>query len=334
MASGLSLTTRFALIAVFAMAGFAIQMMYSIFWGWACVFVAVLLGLVRKESNEPSISHESEWTNVTMDEFQAAGDLLKKTDRWRSKTSAFSCGGCALGAAVILGVVLVASILGAFADVDVTEDLVTRPVTQGGSVALVFAIDALTLILPVWIFGGAAAWEPPDMRKKINQLTHIYEGLSRVPDLQWQPSMLVAKTNGGSVPLDCRLTAKLRDSDPNFIGIQMQTSLNYVQGTAYPYTYAVLIAKPEFCLIEKAKQVVDMPPEGGFGGGRLGDANEQKEAIYPRFEGVIVELDTEKDVEIAVVRQGTGGGGYRTSEERALNVVRIGLRLASNILKL
>jgi hypothetical protein len=128
---------------------------------------------------------------------------------------------------------------------------------------------------------------------------------------------------------------KIKDTAPDFMGIQIQTSLNDVQGRKYPYTYCVLIARPAFNLIEKATKVVEMPPEGGSMVGFLGlfaDANDKKEAVFPRFEGSLVELKEEGEVDIAVVRQRTGGKGYTTFPDQAAAVFAAAYSLAKRVL--
>ncbi len=144
---------------------------------------------------------------------------------------------------------------------------------------------------------------------------------------------MVGTTAQGSVPVDCKLMIKFRDSDKNFMGIQVQTTLNSVQGTKYPYTYCVLIAKPEFGIREKIKQFIETPPPGGFSVGLFGDSNAKKEAKFARYRGCVIESKTEKDVQIVVVRQNTSGTGYRTSPEQAAVVFGAAHSLAVRVLQ-
>jgi hypothetical protein len=247
-----------------------------------------------------------------------------------------SAAGCGLVLVVVIGVVFLAAMLGSAVDRGI-PGASAEPIAQGGSVFLLVVIDGLTMLLPLWLFGRVSTWQPPNLAMRLSQLWSIHLAASSDPKLEFQPSLQIAKTQDGSVPIDVRLMVKIKASDPNFMGIQVQTSLNDVQSREYPYTYCVLIAKPEFGLVEKAKRVVELPPEGGFTVGFLGlfaDANEKKEAVFPKLDGAVVELKREGDMEIAVVRQGTGGNGYTTSSEQAYQVFLVARGLAQSVLGL
>ena len=334
-AKGLSVGARLMWIGLLALFGVALQLLVSPAVGWVFVLVAVLLSIARSVSNQPAVIRASEWQNVTMAEVEAALALLSTGDRVKRSAGSYSCtsaAGC-LGAVFLLVCVAVAAItLAGVADQGVSDSRLFDPVSRGGSLAFVFAADALTLFVPMWIFGRVKTWEPPHMRLRLGQLMHIYKVVSTNPKLDFQPSLQVAKTDKGSVPIDCKLMVKVKDTDPGFMGIQVQTSLNDVQGKKHPYTYCVLIAKPEFGLVRKAKQVVEMPPEGGFRVGYFADSNEKKERKFARFQGALVELKKEGDVEIAVVRQKTSGTGYKTSPDQAMAVFSAAYQLAQGVL--
>lgn len=340
IASNMPLNARLSLIGVLAVIGFGLQIMVSILLGWIFVFTAVLMGLLRGKSNEPEMITGGEWKNVTMEELQKADLLMNRAERLKNESgvmSSTSSGGCVIGCLTLLGLGFVAAMLFTFADgsLDPTQWSLA-PVAQGGSLGAVFLIDALTLVVPMWLFGNISTWQPPNFKMKLDQLMFIYRTASQSPELDFQPSLLVAKAGEGSVPMDCKLMVKIKDTDPAFMGIQVQTTINKIQGSSYPYTYCVLIAKPEFDLIRKARTVVEMPPSGGFSVGLFGviggDANEKKEAKFPRFGGAVVELKREGDVEIAVIRQSTKGTGYKTDPAQALAVFGAALALAKGIL--
>lgn len=334
-AKGLAVRKRFWWIAGLAVLGVLIQLFASVFVGWVLVLIAVLLGVTRSVTNKPSSVRGGDWQNVTMAEVEEARELLAANDQARRAAGKWSCASAAgcFGAVVLLVCVgFVALVLLGVADQGVSERSAFLPVSQGGSVALLFVIDALTLFVPMWLFGGIKAWEPPHMRMRLEQLTHIQNALSSDARLEFQPSLQVAKTSGGSVPTDCKLMIKVKDAGPSFMGIQVQTSLNDVQGTKHPYTYCVLIARPEFGLTAKVKQAVEAPPRGGFMTGLFSDSNAKKEAKFARYADALVETKTQDDVDIAVVRQNTSGTGYKTSPDQALRVVNAALKLAFEVL--
>lgn len=336
IANNMPVNTRLSWIAALAVVGFGFQLLASVFLGWLFVFTAVLLGLMRGKSNEPQSITGGDWQNVTMEELQKADQLMKKAEDLQQKSGTFTGAGCALGCLTLLGLGFVAVLIFEFADGGLQADWRFGPVAQGGSLGAIFVVDALTLLVPMWLSGNLSTWQPPNFRMKLDQLMYIYGTVSQSPGYDFQPSLLVAKSGEGSVPLDCKLMVKFKDTDPNFMGIQVQTTVNKVQSSSYPYTYCVLIAKPEFGLIRKAEQVVEMPPPGGFSVGLFGiiggDANERKEAGFARFMDAVVELKREGDVEIAVVRQSTKGTGYKTDPSEALAVFGVAQALAKALI--
>jgi hypothetical protein len=295
-----------------------------------------MLGAVGSASNDPGSALKYEWKNVTVEEFEQAAALLEKTRRWKRGLGAFSAGSCAGSAVlgtVIVGLALVTAVIYSVADQSVDSQALLSPVARGGSLAVLFAIDSMTLMVPLWFFGRIKAWEPPDLRLRIEQLMHIYNSASANLHLQWQPSLRLALTPEGPVPSECRLMAKFVDADADFLGIQVQTSINPVQGRSYPYTYCVLIARPPFQLQEKAKRFIQLPPPGGFPAGWLADSNEKKETKFARYEDKLIELKSEGEVDIAVVRQNTKGTGYKTSPRQAMAVFSMAYRLAAEVLR-
>jgi len=334
-AKGMSLGSRFAWIALLAATGVALQLFLSPVIGWLLVLFAVLMSVTRGVSNKPAALHGGDWQNVTIAELEEAEKLIESGQNAGKSAGAWSCtsaSGCALLFLLLAATTFVVVVLAGVADDGVSEGRILLPVARGGSLAFVFAVNALTLYLPTWLFGRVKAWEPPHMKLRLSQLMHIHRRLESDPKLEFQPSMQLAKTSSGSVPTDCKLMLKVKDSDPAFMGIQVQTSLNDVQGTKHPYTYAVLIAKPEFGLVGKAERVVEMPPSGGFRVGFFADNNEKKERKFARFQNALVELKREGDVEIAVVRQKTSGNGYKTSPDQAMAVVSAAYQLAMGVL--
>lgn len=338
LAKKMPLNARLGWVAVLAVAGIVTQLLFSVGLGWLFVFAAVLLGAPAGKSNRPEITTGGEWQNVTNAEFEAAAKLLESQQEATRSADTFSATsgiGCALGVMLLLAVGLIAAVIYGSADQGIDQRMVFRPVVQGGSLAYLFALDALTLLAPLWIFGRVKAWEPPNIRIRLDQLAHIYRAMSSSPALECQPCLQVAKGKEGTVPIDCKLMYKIKDTDAAFMGIQVQTSLNDVQGRKYPYTYCVLIAKPEFKLIDKAKQVIDLPPPGGFPLPMLGlfsDSNTQKESKFARFGEALVELKKQGEVDIAVVRQNTKGTGYTTSPDQAYRVSAVAYNLARRVL--
>lgn len=323
------------LVAALAVIGIGIQLLFSIFIGWLFVLAAVLMGAAKGKSNKPDIRGTPDWQNVTLEELQHAAELLEKTRGVGSglgKPTGACAAGCGIQLFALTGV-LVAAALTYTDDWSLgTEQLILQHGATRASTFFVLVLDAVTLLAPTALFARVKAWEPPNLRMRMDQLMHIHALASSDPGLEFQPSLLVAKTTNGSVPTDCRLMIKFRDADKSFMGIQVQTTLNSVQGTKYPYTYCVLIARPEFKLLTKSQRVIEVPPRGGFSVGWFADNNAKKEAKFARYDGMVVEIKVENDVEIAVVRQPTSGQGYKTSTSGAGEVYEAAYRLARAVL--
>ncbi len=325
---------RLGMVAGFTMAGAAAQMFAHVGVGWALIFVAMLFTLVRGRRVEPDITGKAEWQSVTMDELTLAKSKLEQTAKTKRQGGAFSlkscvgCGSCFL-TVVVVAVVFVVT-LGAF---EGSKDLSLAPVSQGGSFSFIFVLDALTFMFPLWAVGSISLWEPPTFRMKMEQLEEIARTAQKDPSIQIQPSLLVAKAENGQVPLDCRLTAKIKDAPADFLGVQIQVTINSVQGTSYPYTYCVIIAKPEFRLKDKAKAVIKNPPPGGFPVGWIADDNAKKEAVFARWDDMVIEPHNEGGMDVVVVRQPTSGRGYTTSGAQAVKVFVDAMSLAQAVLR-
>lgn len=308
---------RIKLIVLVAAVGFALQLFVSPLVGWFAVLWAALMGRTRSRTNRPSIGSKGDWEPVTIEQMQKAKKLLDTTEEVKSGGA-----GCWIGCGMVAALAATGALL--FILVDGGRLNILSPVASGGSVAATFVLDALTFLLVFSVGGGAKAWEPPNLRTKFDQLRGILALEGNNPQLQFQPNLQLGKTSNGAVPVDLKLMVKVKDAPPNFIGIQIQTSFNKVQGTSYPYTYCVILAKPEFELTRRT-EAIEIPPKGGFPVGFLGlfaDDNDKREARFARFYGSLVELKKEGEVDIAVVRQDTSEGneGYTTTPEQALEV--------------
>lgn len=327
---------RLKWVAGLALVGVVVQLTASVVVGWVFVLAAALLGAIASRSNKPTIVGKAEWKTVTPAELEQADRLImgaRKVSRQAAALSANSATGCGLGALLLICIGVVAALSAAFLDLRTGTGALLLPVLRGGPVAVVVALDALTLLAPIWLSGLVKAWEPPQMNTRLAQLMFIYRAISNDPRLEFLPSLAMAKTSNGTVPVDCKMMVRIKDADPDLLGIQVQTTINTVQGTKHPYTYCVLIAKPEFALLKRAERVIDMPPRGGFKAGILADSNAKKEAKHARFAGALVELKTEGDTDILVVRQNTQGTGYATSPPQALTVFSAAYRLAKAVLE-
>lgn len=327
---GTSMQDRIKWILIVAAVGFALQLFVSPVVGWFAVLAAALMGAMKGGSNRPSLQAVGDWQTVTMEEYNNARKLLEDTANVRSASLGVSGLGCITAVPILFAGFLL------YLFVDGMSVNPWSAVVSGGSLGVVFVVDGLTFMLMVWLSGSISAWEPPALRKKYEQLSGIATTVERNAHLELQPSMQLAKSSDGDVPVDVKLLVKIKDADPSFIGIQVQVSFNNVQGSSLPYTYCVLLAKPEFELTRRTK-MIEMPPPGGFSTGFLGllaDENKKRESHFARFSGSLIEMEKEGEVDIAVVRQDTSASeGYTTDPNQALEVFSDAYLLAMKMLK-
>lgn len=335
IAGNLPIKIRYGLIFGLAIAGFTLQMQVNIILGLFFLLVTTLFYLTKQIDSKPVLKGSSEWKTATMDEFQKVQELFNAADNFKQQNGGFTlttakgCGGCFLFCSfIVVGAFILNALAPASSDTDLFE-----PITKGGPLAVLFVLDALALVAPLWLFGSIKTWEPPELRKRMGQLDFIYQQTKDCKDLDFSPNLLINKTDKGDVPIECKLTVNIKEAPEGFLGIQVQTSLNSVQGTTYPYTYCVLVAKPELGLLSKAKLIIEHPPTGGFRTSFLATDNEKKEAKFARYFEALIELKKEKDVEIAVIRQNTKGVGYKTSPAEGYRVFTVAYDLAKKILR-
>lgn len=337
--SSMPMGARLGWIACLLLGGFAIQLTVSVFLGWLVFLAGCLLGIIRSKSTEPKVGGKGDWSTTTIEELERIEKLSIRIRNWRERTNAFratSGGGCAMVLFGLIGLFvstfLIAEYVDRAPDFLLMLGMVFVPPLRGGFVAPIWAIDVFTLFLPIWFAGALAAWEPPELPRKARYLLDIYGRYKSQPELEFLPSLYVQAKDDRAVPTDCRLMIKFKDAPKEFMGVQVQISLNDVQGTKYPYAYAVILAKKAFGLTKKAAPYL----EEGEGGGLLGlfkSAADRKELELKQFAGSVAEIEDQPDVDVVVVRQVAAAKGYHTTEEQALEVVSDALNLVQLVLK-
>ena len=181
----------------------------------------------------------------------------------------------------------------------------------GESVGNLFLLDAVILIVPHWLTGLRRKWRPVAIRETVDSLTVALAALQRYekPPSQIQPLFLMAGEGKARVPVDARAFIRFPDGPEKFLGMQIQVSINAVQGTNYPYLYAVLVAKQGFGLLDQHLDQV-------------------REAAW----NLTVEGSREKDVEVIVIRQHTTStSGYHTGPIVCEQIVRVAWECSARI---
>lgn len=335
IAPNMSIKARFTTIIVLSIVAIVLQIAVSVGLGVFFMFAASLFGMLKRQNKTPNIKRKNEWKSVTIKEYDNLLSMLKETDdvKRASGSSVANCG-CIAGLVIVI-IVIAATSLGL--DEQAVSSFfasMTQPIGYSGELIGPLIVDAAVLILPIWLSGQVSSWEPSDMRVKIEQLKLVHDELIKSKTITLQPSMLLAETTNGTVPIDVKLMVKPANCPEDFYGIQLQTTMNSVQGKEYPYTYCVLIAKPSFGLLTKLRPLVTVQEKGFWGAlsSAFSDKNAAKEASIPRYDDALVEAKAAGDVEIAVVRQATSGTGYTTEPGQVLHLFDISLCLAEQVL--
>jgi len=161
--------------------------------------------------------------------------------------------------------------------------------------------NGFIFLLAFAIGGGISAWEPPGLRLKLKVYWNILPFLEKIEGLEVKPQAKYYEAVDGpeKVPYDLQVKANWSGAPKELYGVQFQVSQNSVQGTSYPYFYAVIVAAKGFHLKQKLRGLLLPKPD-------------------------VTEYSSEDDVEIVVLRQDPDAKplGYLTHEndQRRLTV--------------
>lgn len=277
---------RLAASAALCLTGLGLQ----ILWTAAPIVVAfltvplllagTLLLAVRGFDLEPDGSSATgSWERTTRERFAGARSHQRAVERWDSTFADITCPG---GAALFFltgGIVFVLYLfLAATAD------------PRWG---FYFAFDAVALLAPHWVTGTRRGWRPVGLARQIEALEVALAALEDRdrPATQVQPMFEMAGEGDRRTPVQARVFIRFPDAPEEFLGLQFQVSLNNVQGTYYPYLYAVVIARPSFGLLGQALDVIAV-----------------------NCPGLTVEASPSEDAQAVVIRQPTTPtSGYHTA---------------------
>jgi hypothetical protein len=161
-------------------------------------------------------------------------------------------------------------------------------------------------VVPLWLNGLRTTWNPSELRTKGLALAAARE----VPAPGFEPVPMLALRDGprGKYPVDAKLMLRPREDDgAGFLGVQVQVALNNVQGTDYPYLYAVVLGKHPFAL--------------PLARGRHRRAGGRVELVFERGES--------EGVDYLVIRQhADNAGGWHTLPDDVREIVTAALAVA------
>jgi hypothetical protein len=195
---------------------------------------------VRTQTTAPggaTPAHEELWAPVEDDWLKRVDELEQRGARWDTTPWDISNG---------IGCLALLALLGALA---AAAFLAVPLLGPDGSLRLVGA--GVLLFLPQWLNGMRTTWNPSELRKKGQALALARENAERLAkrDFDLVPTLALREGRRGKYPVDARLMLRPSHEDATgFLGVQVQVTLNNVQGTDYPYLYAVVLGKGAFRL--------------------------------------------------------------------------------------
>jgi len=315
---GISRGQRTVIIATALLVGMLLQVLIRWWVGLPLVVFGVLTSLCRGVTNKSPLRRAGRWENVTVDELKRVEDLCRRTAEWKRDPFGLSSG-AGLGVFVLLAapVAAVALYFGYRGDANMQYAL--------------FA-DGATMLLLFFATGNRVGWQPKDIMLKIAPLLNVCEYFERNPDptIELRPMLQLGGKGAKRIPRDGRMMLKFTNAPKACHGIQVQTSLNRVQGTPHPYMYCVLLAEPGSGLVTNIEPFLTSPMgELGF----FAKASDRKnpDLRRRRYGREVVNTEVQSDVELVVIRQMTLGTGYRTTEVDQIRVLQAAVQLAKSV---
>lgn len=220
------------------------------------------------------------WEPAPDDTLQKMHALFKAARRWdRSALDSSNWLGCTtLGLAVLTLMVFVG---GSFPE----------------ALAETLLLDAVVLILPHWFTGIRRGQGKPEIVVKAMALAPVFASLKTDwPEHEVTLHLCMKGLPEKRIPTDIKIRVERKTPADGSLGATIQCVLNHVQGTPYPYIYAVMVAKPGLKL------------RGIYG-------------EYGPPSGIIKEWSDKGNVEVAIIRQHTTRtSGYHTKEKTAITI--------------
>lgn len=289
--------TRMFVIILLMVLGISIELALNYWAGLVVLFAGTVLGMIRGYHAKPKMKRGETWNRVTPDEFRKIRLKEKQLKSWDRDAFDITNG---LGCGIFLLALLIFSVI-------------TRVAVRAVSFRLILAawLNVAVVILPHWFTGVRTYLKKDKLILKIKLLETVMKQLEPDSRMQVHPMLAVMKTQDDKqVPDDARLMIRLIDAPEAFMGIQIQISINTVQGTDYPYLYCVLLAKQEAGFFRKKQSLVSPSPK------------------------IVLSESQSPGVDVLVVRQKTTkNSGYHTSEKAAMHVIESAIQLAEDFLK-
>lgn len=297
---GIPYNKRIAVIICLLVLGFLVQLLFSFWPGLVLLGLATSMSLVKGYDLTPEAMDKSEkWGQVTPDEYARIKARQKDLKRWDLDaldiTNLFGCSVFIVSALLALVIWLV---------------LLAQP----GHVGAFWALDCIVLLAPHWFTGVKRYLRQNRLLIKINLLEKIMADISAASDIQVLPMLATRVTREDKrFPTDARLMLRMVGAPASFLGIQVQISINSVQGADYPYLYCVLLSRGKAGCFTRARDILKGMPEF-------------------RKTVLTIEPSNEDGVDVLVIRQTTTKtSGYHTKPNHALFIVNFAVNAARRL---
>ena len=257
------------------------------------LLVGNLLLLVQGYNLRPEPARgKRTWEKTTPERFARLRELEQEVRQWDESFTDLTC------PSGVVALLVMAAAVG----------LVAMVLSQSAAASdwgPVFVADAIVLLAPHWITGTRRGWRPVALRQTVDALQQAMAVIHTFPSphCEIQPLFEVAEKGDRRMPTNARVFVRFPDGPTALLGLQFQVTLNNVQGTNYPYLYAVLVADKQLQLIDVYLDAI-----------RQQIATVDRTARGERKRGrLTIESSREADVDVIVIRQATTKtSGYHT----------------------
>lgn len=297
-AKNITYKQRLALVVSFFVLGLVTQLLLSFWLGIILLAAATALSLIKGYSDKPVPVGEETWAQVTPDEYEKV--KVKQAEHRRWDLDCFDITN-KLGGFIFIVVGAVCWLVWFFLE------------AQGNSLAAFYwAADCVVILLPHWVSGVRTFLTRDKLIIKIDLLKHIMQLLAAPSDIQVLPMLSTQETEDkGRIPTDARLMLRFLNAPSYFLGVQVQISINTVEGKDYPYLYCVIIAKQEAGLFKKKHDIIySLEPDN-----------------------ITFEETASEGVDVLVIRQLTSKtSGYYTNTRASSAIVDTAIAVARKII--
>ncbi len=284
---------RSAVSVILIVAGFLIQTSTNnLLAGMPFILLCLILNLIKGISIKKAEPADLSWEVVTPDRIDEVLAHCRRIKKFRSQNL-----GCFLGFIVVL----------------IFFGFFLFPLI--GSLSVPFSllaaiVDAVVLFSGLVLSGRKSAWMPHALDLKAEIVKRLLDSriVKEDPALSGVPYLEIGHTSDGAYPNDTRFLIKFQDAPDTFIGLQGQVSINTVKSRPYPYFYTVVLARPEFGLLDKFR------------------------SLQVSLDNITLETKKTGEVDVVVIRQTTSKtSGFHTNDKTQDYILLQSIKIAKQL---